>query len=129
MAEGFDDIRKQFINNRIDTEELKIPPSDGHCRAASHHRPNRCILNWTAAWKNFRPPWTMPAGPALRDRARGQADDILLAMLNRDGLTVLLHPETGDDYTDHTAHACWFGAVLPLRVEVLRRGTEQKRET
>ncbi len=39
-------------------------------------------------------------------------------MLNRDGLTVLLHPETGDDYTDHTAHAAWFGAVLPLRVEV-----------
>jgi aromatic ring-cleaving dioxygenase len=39
-------------------------------------------------------------------------------MLNRDGLTVLLHPETGDAYTDHTAHAAWFGAVLPLRVEV-----------
>ena len=42
-------------------------------------------------------------------------------MLNRDGLTVLLHPETGDDYTDHTAHAAWFGAVLPLRVEVFRK--------
>jgi aromatic ring-cleaving dioxygenase len=41
-------------------------------------------------------------------------------MLNRDGLTVLLHPETGNDYRDHTAHACWFGAVLPLRTEVLR---------
>jgi aromatic ring-cleaving dioxygenase len=39
-------------------------------------------------------------------------------MLNRDGLTILLHPETGDDYTDHTAHAAWFGAVLPLRIEV-----------
>jgi aromatic ring-cleaving dioxygenase len=39
-------------------------------------------------------------------------------MLNRDGLTVLLHPETGNDYSDHTAHAAWFGAVLPLRVEV-----------
>ncbi len=26
-------------------------------------------------------------------------------MLNRDGLTILLHPETGDDYTDHSAHA------------------------
>ena len=48
-------------------------------------------------------------------------------MLNRDGLTILLHPETGDDYTDHTAHACWFGAVLPLRVEVLRKGAEKKR--
>jgi aromatic ring-cleaving dioxygenase len=43
-------------------------------------------------------------------------------MLNRDGLAILLHPETGDDYRDHTAHACWFGAVLALRVEVLRKG-------
>jgi len=38
-------------------------------------------------------------------------------MLNRDGLVVLLHPETGDDLADHTAHAVWFGAVLPLRLE------------
>ena|SRR5215472_2587419 len=42
-------------------------------------------------------------------------------MLNRDGLAVLLHPETGDNYTDHSAHAAWFGAVLPLRLEVFRR--------
>lgn len=41
-------------------------------------------------------------------------------MLNRDGLTILLHPETGDAYVDHSAHAVWFGAVLPLRLEVLR---------
>jgi aromatic ring-cleaving dioxygenase len=41
-------------------------------------------------------------------------------MLNRDGLTILLHPETGDAYTDHTAHAVWFGAVLPLRLDVFR---------
>jgi DOPA 4,5-dioxygenase len=40
-------------------------------------------------------------------------------MLNRDGLTVL-HPETGDDYLDHTDHAVWFGAVLPLRLEMFR---------
>jgi DOPA 4,5-dioxygenase len=38
-------------------------------------------------------------------------------MLNRDGLTVLLHPETGNDYRDHTAHAAWLGAVLRLRLE------------
>jgi aromatic ring-cleaving dioxygenase len=42
-------------------------------------------------------------------------------MLNRDGLTVLLHPETGDDLTDHTAHAAWFGAVLPLRLEAFKQ--------
>jgi aromatic ring-cleaving dioxygenase len=42
-------------------------------------------------------------------------------MLNRDGLIVLLHPETGDDYVDHTDHAVWYGAMLPLRLEVFRR--------
>ena len=42
-------------------------------------------------------------------------------MLNRDGLTILLHPETGDAYTDHAEHAVWFGAVLPLRVEVFKK--------
>ena len=39
-------------------------------------------------------------------------------MLNRDDLTILLHPETGDDYRDHTAHAAWLGALLPLRLDV-----------
>lgn len=42
-------------------------------------------------------------------------------MLNRDGLTILLHPQTGDSYADHTAHAVWFGAVLPVRVEAFRK--------
>jgi aromatic ring-cleaving dioxygenase len=41
-------------------------------------------------------------------------------MLNRDGLTILLHPETGDNYRDHTAHAAWLGGALPLRLEVFR---------
>ena len=54
------------------------------------------------------------------------ASDMLAAflpwlMLNRDGLTVLLHPETGEDFTDHSAHAAWFGAVLPLRLEVFKK--------
>jgi DOPA 4,5-dioxygenase len=41
-------------------------------------------------------------------------------MLNRDGMTVLLHPETGNDYRDHSVHAVWFGAVLPLRLDGLK---------
>ena len=40
-------------------------------------------------------------------------------MLNRDGLTILLHPGTGNPYLDHTDHAVWFGSVLPLRLEAL----------
>jgi DOPA 4,5-dioxygenase len=40
-------------------------------------------------------------------------------MLNRHGLTILVHPETGDDYADHAQHAVWLGAVLQLRLETL----------
>jgi aromatic ring-cleaving dioxygenase len=42
-------------------------------------------------------------------------------MLNRGGLDVLVHPETGDAYDDHTIHALWLGTPLPLRLDVLRR--------
>lgn len=41
-------------------------------------------------------------------------------MLNRRGLAVLVHPETGDDLADHTAHAAWLGEILPIRTEALR---------
>lgn len=38
--------------------------------------------------------------------------------LNRDDLAVLIHPETGDDRTDHTRHALWMGAMLDVNVSV-----------
>jgi aromatic ring-cleaving dioxygenase len=41
--------------------------------------------------------------------------------LNRGALTVLVHPQAEDAYDDHTAHAMWLGAPLPLRLDVLRR--------
>jgi len=34
-------------------------------------------------------------------------------MINRRGLDVLLHPETGDDLADHTRLAIWMGQPLP----------------
>jgi aromatic ring-cleaving dioxygenase len=48
-------------------------------------------------------------------------------MLNRGGLSVLVHPETEDAYDDHTIHALWLGTPLPLRVEGLRRSREPAR--
>ena len=39
--------------------------------------------------------------------------------LNRAGLTVLVHPETGRQKADHLHHAIWMGAVLPLDASVL----------
>jgi DOPA 4,5-dioxygenase len=41
-------------------------------------------------------------------------------MLNRDGLNILVHPETTDAYTDHAVSALWLGEKLALRLDVLR---------
>lgn len=40
-------------------------------------------------------------------------------MLNRGGLSILVHPETGDDLADHTSHAVWLGEKLDLNLEKL----------
>jgi len=39
----------------------------------------------------------------------------------REGLSILLHPGTGDAYADHVDHAVWLSSVLPLRMNVLRK--------
>lgn len=41
-------------------------------------------------------------------------------MMNRQGLTVLLHPESGRPRDDHTLNATWMGEVLAVKTEVLR---------
>ncbi len=40
--------------------------------------------------------------------------------LNRRGLIVFVHPETGDDLADHTAHAIWMGDRQELALDALR---------
>ncbi|MBO3460139.1 4,5-dioxygenase [Aetokthonos hydrillicola Thurmond2011] len=41
-------------------------------------------------------------------------------MLNRQGLDVLVHPNTGDAVADHTVHSLWLGEKLQLNIEVLK---------
>jgi len=41
-------------------------------------------------------------------------------MLNRGGLRILVHPETGNGYRDHAIYGIWLGQPVPLRLEVLR---------
>ncbi len=41
-------------------------------------------------------------------------------MLNREGLSILVHPVTGDDYEDHANLSLWLGPPLPLNLDVLR---------
>ena len=43
-------------------------------------------------------------------------------MLNRRDLAILVHPETGNAYRDHTDHAAWLGEMLPVKLEALSGG-------
>jgi aromatic ring-cleaving dioxygenase len=38
--------------------------------------------------------------------------------LNRRGLTVFSHPNTGNDLADHTEHAIWMGQCLELNLTI-----------
>ncbi|HEX2940863.1 MAG TPA: DOPA 4,5-dioxygenase family protein [Rhodopila sp.] len=40
-------------------------------------------------------------------------------MMNRQDLTILLHPESGRPRDDHTLNAVWMGSVLPLNTAIL----------
>ncbi len=41
--------------------------------------------------------------------------------LNREDLSILIHPETGDDLADHSDFAMWLGDSLTLRLDVFRK--------
>lgn len=38
--------------------------------------------------------------------------------LNRQGLTVFIHPETGNDLIDHRDRAIWMGSIEPLKLDI-----------
>ena len=45
-------------------------------------------------------------------------------MLNREGLDILVHPSSGDTYTDHIHYGLWLGNKLLLNEPHLRRDFE-----
>ena len=47
-------------------------------------------------------------------------------VLNREGLTVFTHAETGDVMADHTEHVVWLGQSQALRLDVLRSIVERQ---
>ncbi len=44
-------------------------------------------------------------------------------MLNRDGLSILVHPNTGDDVADHRDRPLWLGRKLELDIGFLEAGS------
>ena len=63
---------------------------------------------------------TRPVGPHLRGSVQltvlpDQFGEFAAwAALNRRGLTIFAHAETGDDLADHSRHVIWFGPSEPL---------------
>jgi DOPA 4,5-dioxygenase len=53
------------------------------------------------------------------------ADAVPYLMLNRAGLSILVHPETGSPVADHTDNALWLGAPLAIDVEFLKAFEER----
>ena len=68
-----------------------------------------------------------PVGPhpqAMYQVAFGVAEFAKIVpwlMLNRRGLTVLVHPNTADAVADHNINPLWLGATLDLDIDSLRR--------
>ncbi|MBA2542752.1 MAG: succinylglutamate desuccinylase/aspartoacylase family protein, partial [Deltaproteobacteria bacterium] len=49
-------------------------------------------------------------------------------MLNRDGLSILVHPLTGDDVADHSTNPLWLGDALSIDLDILRQFVQPRRE-
>lgn len=61
-----------------------------------------------------------PVGPHARAMYQISFDVATFAllvpwlMLNRNGLAILVHPNTGRERADHLTHALWLGEMLPI---------------
>ncbi|MFL5337815.1 MAG: DOPA 4,5-dioxygenase family protein [Geminicoccaceae bacterium] len=68
---------------------------------------------------HLRPVGPHPRGSCQLTVATEQFGDFAQwAALNRNGLTIFAHAETGDDLADHTEHVIWFGPSEPLDLSI-----------
>ncbi len=50
------------------------------------------------------------------------ADVVPWLALNRNGLSILIHPESGDELADHRDHALWMGTIETLKLSMFESG-------
>jgi DOPA 4,5-dioxygenase len=72
-------------------------------------------------------PWSdVPTGPHLTAQyqiafAQDQFSTLVpFLMMNRMGLTMVVHPQSGRPRDDHTLNAMWMGKILPVNTEFLQ---------
>ncbi len=76
-------------------QRFSIPMGRVHCRPVGPHSAWSCLLMF----------------------APGQLVQVLPWLtFKREGLTVFIHPVTGDDLADHTKHVIWLGESKSLDV-------------
>ncbi len=95
LAESFDDICKQLINNRIDTKDLRERLQDG-VAAPLHRIAGQMLPELERRLEALSPKLDDPRqAPALRDGAQQQAQAVLDTMRG-----VLAHMLQLEDYTE-----------------------------
>jgi aromatic ring-cleaving dioxygenase len=68
---------------------------------------------------HLRPVGPHPRGSVQLTVPTGLFGDVAQWLaLNRGGLTVFAHAETGNDRADHTDHVIWFGKSEPLDLSI-----------
>ena len=76
-----------------------------------------------------------PVGPhpdgscQLRIRTEQIGEVATWLALNRDGLVIFIHPNTGHALEDHRDHAMWMGAVRPLNLARFEARTAEPGQT
>jgi len=55
-------------------------------------------------------------------RTSAFAEVVPWLMFNRQGLDILIHPLSDDEFDDHTADALWLGNPVPLKLQILQHG-------
>jgi len=80
-------------------EKFDVPVGHKHKQAVGPHPMWSCQISLTSETFHTVIPWLM---------------------LNRKGLTVFIHANTGDDLKDHTEHTMWMGSMQPLNLDIFK---------
>jgi aromatic ring-cleaving dioxygenase len=109
MAES--SIRDFHAHIYFDAEELEKAQA---VAAAAHERFGVPVGHF-----HQRPVGPHPRGSVQLTVPAAQFGDVAQWLaLNRNGLTVFAHAETGDDVADHTRHVIWFGPSEALELSI-----------
>jgi aromatic ring-cleaving dioxygenase len=113
---------------KIESYHAHVYYSDAAARAAAASLRETLAQRFEVALGNWH---DQPIGPhplpmyQVAFAAGEFARVVPFLILNHDGLSILIHPNTDDGYRDHTEHALWLGKQQALRLDILRKLLDQ----